>query len=312
MSKATLLTDSRAVKDPEQAFILEELVRFLRHPYSGVSSFERMYKGWSTLCASVKQGLVLRKRDPAIEEAVVSWHQLMRFVALELTIRVGHPVQLRLSRRHTNDPSTRVADDIDEVLKAALLHADLSIPNAASPLTVSADLRRRTLSLSMKLKAPTDRKRPTAPVNWLLRQLKSVERDDVLIRVAWPRRIPDTTATLANVREEPSCLIHEGSRELPQSLEVVRVIDLAGKFSGVKTFVEYASNEVPDFYKDVGEHLRAWVAPPPRIKREAPVESSPAGEVVVDSSASAEADLDTSGSPITKSAAPNFITQKDE
>jgi hypothetical protein len=267
MSKATLLTESRAVEDPEQAFLLQELVRFLKHPYSGVSSFTRMPKSWSTLCASVKQGLVLRKKDPDISEAVVSWHQLIRFLALELTTRVGQPVQVKLSRRHTNDPSTRVVDDIDGVVKHSRLNSELLIPNAASSLAITADLKRRTLNLSMRLKAPSNKKRATAPINWLIRQLKNVEREDLLIRAVWPRRIPDTTATIGDVRDDPNCIVHEGVQELPQSLEVVRVIDLAGKFSGVKTFIEYASSEVPNFYKDVGEHLRAWVPPPPKMKR---------------------------------------------
>jgi len=124
----------------------------------------------------------------------------------------------------------------------------------------------------MNLKAPTDRKRPTASINWLLRQLKSVEREDLLIRAVWPRRLRNTTGSISSVRDDPTCLIHEGVRELPQSFEVIRVIDMAGKFSGVKTFVECATAEVPLFYKDVGERLRAWVPPPPKLKRESAAE----------------------------------------
>ncbi len=37
----------------------------------------------------------------------------------------------------------------------------------------------------------------------------------------------------------------------------------------MKTFVEFSSSEIPLFYKDVGEHLRAWVPPPPKLKRKA-------------------------------------------
>lgn len=269
MSRATLLTESREVDDPEQAFLLNELVRFLKHPSSGVSSFARMSKGWTLLCAAVKQGATIYKKDPAISETVVSWHQLIRFLALELTASVRQPVQVHLSRRHIKDPASRVADDIDSIIKNSLLVSELSIPNAASHLTVIADLRRRTLNLAMKLDAPTDRQRATAPINWLLRQLRNVERDDLLIRATWPRRLRDTTGVISTVRDDPTCLVHEGVRELPQTFEVIRVIDMAGKFSGVKTFVECASAEVPMFYKDVGEHLRAWVPPPPKLKRQA-------------------------------------------
>ena len=266
MYSATLQIDSHAIEDPEQAFLLQELIRFLKHPSSGVSSFTRMPKDWTTLCSAVKQGAALKKTDPMITDVVLSWHQLVRFLALELTASVSEPVQVKLSRKYIKDPSERVADDMDRILRSAILVSELSIPNAASPLLVAADLRRRTLNLGMKLEAPGDKKRAPATINWLLRQLKGLERDDLLIRAIWPRRTPDTTASLAQAREDVDCLIHEGSRDLPQSFEVIRVIDLAGKFGGVRTFVEYAAKEVPAFYKDVGEHLRSWVAPPPKLK----------------------------------------------
>ena len=268
MSKATLLIESREIADPEQAFLLRELIRFLKHPTSGVSSFTRMSPGWSSLCAAVKQGATLRKRDPIVREAVISWHQLIRYVALELTASLSQPVQVRLSRRHIRDPILRVSDDVDGVTKHSLLTSDITIPNAASSLMISADLRRGTLNLIMKLRAPTDRKRATASVNWLLRQLRDVDREDLLIRAIWPRRLPDTTGSIDAIRNDATCLIHDDIKELPQSFEVVRVIDLAGKFGGVKTFVECSNKEVPLFYKDVGEHLRAWVPPPPKLKRD--------------------------------------------
>ncbi|WP_405236091.1 hypothetical protein [Lentisalinibacter orientalis] len=266
MYSATLQIDSHSIEDPEQAFLLKELIRFLKHPSSGVSTFSRMPKDWTTLCSAVKQGAALKKTDPMLSEVVLSWHQLVRFLALELTASVSEPVQVKLARKYIKESSERVADDKDRVLKSATLISELSIPNAASPMLVAADLRRRTLNLGMKLEAPGDKKRASATINWLLRQLKGLERDDLLIRAIWPRRTPDTTASLAQAREDVNCLIHENTKDLPQSFEVIRVIDLAGKFGGVKTFVESAANEVPAFYKDVGEHLRAWVAPPPKLK----------------------------------------------
>ena len=269
MSKASLLIESREVDDPEQAFLLRELIRFLEHPASGVSSFTRMASGWSAVCVKVKQGASLRKSDPDVVDTVTSWHQLIRYLALELTTSLSQPVHVQLPRKHVRDPGARVGDEVDNVIRHSLLHSDINIPNAASLLMLGADLRRRTLNLAMRLTAPTDRKRAPASINWLVRQLRDVEREDLLIRVIWPRRLADTTGLIGEVRSDPSCLIHSGLKELPQSFEVIRVIDLAGKFGGVKTFVESCSRELPLFYKDVGEHLRAWVPPPPKLKRQA-------------------------------------------
>lgn len=43
--------------------------------------------------------------------------------------------------------------------------------------------------------------------------------------------------------------------------------DLAGKFSGSRTFIELLEQAVPYFYEQVGEKLRAYVAPPPKLQR---------------------------------------------
>ncbi len=48
--------------------------------------------------------------------------------------------------------------------------------------------------------------------------------------------------------------------------EVMMVRDLAGKFGGRKTFIEILESIVPEFYEQVGQHLRSWVPPPPKLK----------------------------------------------
>ncbi len=55
---------------------------------------------------------------------------------------------------------------------------------------------------------------------------------------------------------------------LPSQLEVILVRDLAGKFIGSKTFIEQLEEAVPYFYDQVGQHLRAYVVPPPRLRKE--------------------------------------------
>lgn len=42
--------------------------------------------------------------------------------------------------------------------------------------------------------------------------------------------------------------------------------NLAGKFSARRKFVEEMDAIVPAFYEKVGENLRNWVPPPPKIK----------------------------------------------
>ena len=82
------------------------------------------------------------------------------------------------------------------------LEIEYAIPDGVSSLKVSADLRGKTLTSSMTIGAPEDRKTSKARVNWLLRQLAKTHEDGIHIRAAYGRR-EDLQAALAKVREDP-------------------------------------------------------------------------------------------------------------
>src|SRR3546814_9477808 len=88
------------------------------------------------------------------------------------------------------------------------------------------------------------------------------------VRARWQGRAPFTQKTLAELREDPAAIEGENRALVPSRFEVVLVRDLAGKFAGAKTFIEQLEAMVPHFYEQVGQYLRAYIAPPPRIRRE--------------------------------------------
>lgn len=49
--------------------------------------------------------------------------------------------------------------------------------------------------------------------------------------------------------------------------QVFTSLDLGGKFSGNRVFIEQLESLVPHFYENAGQYLKAWVAPAPRVKR---------------------------------------------
>ena len=144
------------------------------------------------------------------------------------------------------------------------------IPKAASDLEVVVNLQRRTISCSMKLQAPGDRKRAASRVNWILRQLRNVEGDDVFVRAFWSGRSQSTQAVLQKVQEDPGSLEINRPGAVPVSFEVLVISDLAGRFSGRSTFIEDLEKAIPGFYDRVGQNLRKWVPPPPTIDKRDP------------------------------------------
>lgn len=266
-SSAILLNDNKGVTDPEQAFILSELIRYLQHEDSGVSSFTRMSKGWKEVCEQIHEGRKLKKGDEDLENSVASWQQLLRYLAIKLSVELGKIVNLHLSRSRSNDPSLNFNENVDELIQKNRLTAEFDIPNAASRLKINIDFLRRTLNLSMSLDSPKDRKQATASINWLLRQLNHLKESDILVTVDWPKRIASTSERLSVVFEDVNCLVPQDVKELPVSFEVKQVHDLASKFKSTSSFVEIISKALPEFYESVGQHLNKWVAKPPKIKR---------------------------------------------
>lgn len=266
VSKAILITDNNSLRDPEQAYILSELIRYLNHESSGVTPLKKMHPDWKIACEKVQQGAVLSKRSDVVENAVTSWQQMSKHLALNLSMAIGEPVSISLSRARTIDANLNFSEDCDYLGKHNSLVALFDIPNAASKLEFNADFLRRTINISMKLDAPKDKSKATASINWLTRQLKGHDHNDVSIRAYWPKRIPMSTASLEEVIEGAECLVPDGSKELPTHLEIIRVVDLMARFKGAKTFVEESSKHFPLFYHDVGQLLSKWVAKAPKVK----------------------------------------------
>lgn len=66
--------------------------------------------------------------------------------------------------------------------------------------------------------------------------------------------------------EDPQLLVSNGSKETPSSVEVVQMLDLAGRFRGPKAFVEDAAAALPAFYEQVAQNLDRWVPKPPKLR----------------------------------------------
>jgi hypothetical protein len=266
VTTATLLLHDEEFEPAEQKYILSELVRYFSHPSSGLTGFDRMNPEWKGVVAKVKTRAALSKTADEVVNTVGSWHQETRDLSLILSRALGAPIRLKLSRAHANDAARRLRDDCEALSKDHQLAATIDIPDAAAPLTIVADLRRRSLRCSMRLEAPKDKKTATARTKWLLRQLRDASSPDIVVNASWPGRSPQTQAALAALREDPKRLEAGKGKLVPWAFEVVVVRDLAGKFAGSKTFIEALEDMVPHFYDQVGQHLRAWVPPPPKFE----------------------------------------------
>lgn len=66
------------------------------------------------------------------------------------------------------------------------------------------------------------------------------------------------------LREDPASLQPSESTVVVRGFEVLMTVEVAGRFSGPKTFIEDVERIDSQFYAEVGQYLRVWQASPPR------------------------------------------------
>lgn len=268
VTEASLLLDDNRLESPDQRYVLNEVRRFLTHDSSGISRFDRMNREWKEVVGAFQRGTTLKASSEQVENTVSAWHQEQRDLCLVLTRKLGQEVDAKLPRTHRKNPEQRLKEDGERLVKHGRLECTLDVPNAAADLEIVANLTRRTISCSMRLDAPEDKKRTRSRANWLVRQLKDANTDGIYVRALRRGRAETTEAPLAEVLEDGSILESSDTDAVASAFEVFYLVDLAGRFSGNKVFIEELEKAVPHFYEEVGERLRAWVPAPPRLRRE--------------------------------------------
>ena len=266
---ADLLLSTEVISDNDQKLLLNELHRFLTHESTEVRGFERMPKEWTDLNKLVSSGGVIQASSAEARTVMYAWHQETRNLALVLSRLTETVVGEKLLRKHQADPLQRQKDELAVLKDRFQLGSTLNVDGAAAPVEVVVDLMRRCVDVGMSLRAPEDRKTTKARLNWLLRQIKTENLDDLFVRLHWPRTSEPTQHLISELRENLS-ICDEGKHHLvTRSFHVFYSKRLGGRFAQQSNFINDLEEIVPEFYGEVGEHLRAWQRPAPRIRTEA-------------------------------------------
>ena len=262
------------VSDPDQAWILSELIRYLEHPKSGALDFSDMGATWVTIREAVAAG-TLRTTDKGLAEVVSRWEQLLRFAALRLGRELGAEVQVQLSRKEYADPTVRAKDQAASLIARGQLTGTLKIPNAAAPLEIIADVHAGKVTVSIDIPAPREG-RPITRINWLVRQLKDAPAGLRIEAFAGNVR-SSTSELLGTVRDDPAKLVADPSREL-------RVFKVAAtSMIGVKRgtgrggFIDSVLAAIDGFYSSVVQELRPWSPKAPQLPKGTATAASEAG-----------------------------------
>lgn len=287
LTQAVMQKEYRGVADPDQAWVLGELIRYLEHPRSGALEFSDMGSSWVPLREAVGAG-TLRATDAMASEVVGRFDALVRYAGLKLGRQLGIDIVPALSRKELAEPAARTQALISQLTTAGSMTAGLRIPGAVGALFVTADLRATKIICHVDVEAPREG-RPTTRVNWLVRQLRGAPETVRLESFAAYARGSSNAELLKAVRENPGLMIDGSGKELRSFRVAASSVAGTKRGTGRGGFIDSVLSAVDDFYEQVIQNLKPWMPAPPKLRSlEDTVEAEPVSQALVSTAISSQ------------------------
>ena len=262
LTKAVLEHRHRGISDPEQAWILGELIAYLDHEKSGASGFQDMGRAWVTVRDGARQG-TLRATDAGVGEVARHWEQLLDYLALGLSQELGREVTPARPRKQAH--AERIEQHVRRLADSGELTAAVRVPDAVAPIEAVANLRSRQVTTSVVLAAPTDGRQATR-INWLLRQLRGAD-PRLRITCSFASTRETSSVLLSEAVEQPDRLLSAADRRREiKSFEIAMTRSMGLKAGrGAGSFIGDTRAQLFAFYGDVVQDLVAAQRKAPRL-----------------------------------------------
>jgi hypothetical protein len=202
LTEAIVQHRHRGVSDPDQAWLLGELVAYLDHERSGASGFQDMGDKWVSVRTAAANE-TLRAGDQEAREVAERWEQLIDYVCLGLSQDLGRDVTPVRSRKATAE--ARLDATVQRLADSGKLAGSVRVPDTVGDVSVEADLRTRQVATSVRVEAPREG-RPKTRINWMLRQLGTAP-EDLRVDVSFVGARETSSLLLSEAREDPERLL---------------------------------------------------------------------------------------------------------
>jgi len=259
-----LFKNDLRIQDDDQVEIMSEALHYFESSVSGISGFIQMKAGWKELAECIRAQKALKQSDHFIEEAVLSWYEEEKDMALLLSRKLG--VLVKSSSKNKDS----LKNDIKKVIKDNYINGELIIKNAASDIKLMAEFERRMVSMSVKLTPPLDRGNK-AKITWIGKQLENCKKKNDTLFLKLEKELiieADIKYAKANIKVKLS--------ELDELIELTKDKEIQGfkvtlnrgfgvGFASVKKFIVLIDNMVLEYYEGIVQYVSTWTRPTPKI-----------------------------------------------
>lgn len=263
-----LFKNDTNIQDADQVEIMSETLHYFESPVSGINGYTQMSSAWKDLTESVKNQTPKKPSDQYIEEAILSWYEEEKHMALIMSRHLGALVK----------PSSKKADslqkDIKKVISDESINGTLIIKDAVSDIKLLADFARRTISMSIKITPPLD-KGNQAKITWLSKQLERAEnkypevfnkvKSNLYVEAQIKYRKSGVKVKVGTEFNELSEISKD--HEIQNfTIEIIR--DFGSNFGSVKKFIELIELMALEFYEAIVQNMTTWTKPAPKLIKE--------------------------------------------
>ena len=259
-----LFQNDENIEDQDQVEIMRESLFYLENPISGVSGYTQMKAGWKELADNIRVQKPLSISDEYIEDAILSWYEEEKDMALLLSRKLG--VEVKTSKKNKDS----LKNDIKKIVKENYVNGGLLIKNAVSDVKITAEFERRTVQMAIKITPPLD-KGTKARITWLGKQLENCKKKGEEAFIGLQDNIwveADVKFAKDNLKikltELGSLFDLAAGREI-QGFHIVLHKGFSAGFASNKKFIVLIEQMILDYYEGIIQYMTNWKRPAPKL-----------------------------------------------
>ncbi len=277
-----LFKNDNNISDEDQVEIMKEIVSYLEDKKSGVLGFHQMKAGWKDVTEKIITGATLKAEDNNVCDAVISWQQEEKDMALILSRSLGVIVESG-EKKYRGNLAARWSDDKNSLLNEKMLVSTLRVKDAISDIRITGLLEKKAVEMLVSLKAPQD-KTTRGRLSWMRKQFEHCKkknektfesiRNNLFIDV----RVKNSRSLVRMSINKFDDLIEDVKDREIVEFNILYIIDFGRNFSSPKKFVDRVENMLLDFYSGVVQYLWKWEPSAPKMvqpAKEEYIEPSP-------------------------------------
>ena len=278
LSEAQLLSQRKAISDPDQHWMLDEWIRYITHPNSKIIEAPHLGDHWNDVLRAARENN-LESVPRELTQVVQRWDGFLTKTALRLRGKLGVDVEKKLARVDRKDPEARAKRLHNEATVSGSLGGEFRVPDAAGDLSLEVHLATRTIRYSVQLRPPTEG-RPKTRIAWLARQLRDeMVPPDLLVKVQWEQSRLQSQARIQDALLDNSKLMKDRhghpipKDSNPKTFLLEWTVSLPkGRGKSTAPVLEGILDYLEEFYRRVVEGLKPYVPAAPQLPDREPTE----------------------------------------